>query len=106
MQFISQNWGWIVGILSIVGVSGGAIYKISIRDSVSKHELYKKDGQPIYQHRSNCDKIMTSYTAGLNDIKETLEAMDEKLQHDRITTFMFMSAVKECLKLDFTLPKS
>lgn len=106
MEFIVQNWRWLAGILTIVVTFGGAFYKVAVRDSVKKSELYKKDGQPVYRHRSDCDKITTSFSTCLGEIRETMEAMDERLQHDRLTASAFMSAVKEKLDLNFTIPKS
>lgn len=106
MNFITQNWGWLAGILTIVVTFGGAFYKVAIRDSIKKSELYKEDGQLIYQHRSNCKEITTSFTKCLGEIKETMEAMDKRLQHDRLTASAFMASVKEKLDLKFTIPKS
>ncbi len=106
MNFISQNWGWLVGIFSVVGVFGGAIYKFSIRDSVSKHELYGKDGQPIYTHRVVYQKTVQEICGSIGDMKDTVEVLAKDIQQDRVTAFSFMSAVKEKLDLKFTLPKS
>lgn len=105
MEFIAQNWRWLAGILTIAVTFGGAFYKFAIRDSVKKSELYEKDGRPIYQHRSDSKEITTSFTECLGEIKETMEAMDKRLQHDRLTASAFMSAVKEKLDLKFTIPK-
>ena len=77
MEFLAQNWRWIASILGIVSIFSGAFYKVAVRDSVKKAELYKKDGQPVYRHRSDCDKITTSFTACLGDIKETVETLDK-----------------------------
>ncbi len=106
MNFITQNWGWIASIFGVVGVFGGALYKVAVRDSVNKSELYRKNGQPIYQHRSNCKEITTSFTNCLGEIKEAMEVMDKRLQHDRLTASAFMASVKEKLDLKFTIPKS
>jgi len=105
MNFITQNWGWIAGILGVVSVFSGAFYKVAVRDSVKKSELYKKDGQPIYRHRSDCDKITTSFATCLGEIKDAMETMDKRLQHDRMASAAFMAAVKERLNLNFTIPK-
>lgn len=106
MNFITQNWGWLAGILTVVVTFGGAFYKFAVRDSVKKSELYGKDGRPIYQHRSDSREITISFTRCLGDIKSAMEILDKRLQHDRIASFAFMSAVKEKLDLKFTIPKS
>lgn len=106
MQFLAQNWSWLLGIFTVIGVFGGAIYKFSIRDSVSKHELYKKDGQPIYRHVATCRNTVQEICGSIGDMKDTVEVLAKDIQQDRVTTFSFMSAVKEKLDLKFTLPKS
>ena len=106
MQFISHNWGWIAGILGIVLTFSGAIYKLAVMDAVKKSELYGKDGQPIYRHRSACQNIVKEFREGVDEIKESVNLMDKTFQRDRITQHSFMSAVKERLDLKFTIPKS
>lgn len=105
MQFISQNWGWIAGISGIVLTFSGAIYKLVVMDSVKKSELYGKDGQPIYRHRSACQGIVKDIKEGVDSIKGSVEELDKTIQRDRITQNSFMSAVKENLDLKFTIPK-
>jgi hypothetical protein len=106
MEFLAQNWGWLIGIFSTVGVFGGALYRVSIRGTVHKHELYEKNGQPIYQHRTNCKEITHSFTTCLGEIKDSMDALEKTLQQDRIASIGFMSAVKEKLDLKFTIPKT
>lgn len=107
MDRILQNWPVILFTITCLSGLLGSFYVAGkkIRNFVCKHELYQEDGRPIYQHRKAYQEDMRELNGGLKEIKESIDGLAKKIQRDRITSTSFMSAVKEKLKLEFTIPK-
>lgn len=84
---------------------------------VRKSEIYKPDGRPIYMHREDCDrerdecggsrsKEAEQMQAAVRVVIARLDAMEDKRAKAREQMIAFMSAVKEKLKLEFTIPEN